>query len=63
MNKLIKKNKIKEKPKLFEKDLNIEKLGKPTETIYENHGVSKFEKYILFFMAGIIVFYWVGFFI
>lgn len=49
-------------PKIFGKDLDITKVGYPTDTQYENYGISNLEKVANLFSASIIVMIWGYFF-
>lgn len=60
MMKIIKRRKIdkKDRPMIFDREINISRVGYPTDTQYLNYGVSNVERWINFFIIVVIVYFW-----
>lgn len=58
MMKIIKRNKIEDKPKMFERDINFGKMGFPSDTQYLNFGINQAERIMNYFIVAMIVYFW-----
>ena len=58
MMKVIKKDKIENKPKIFEKDIYFGKVGFPSDTNYFNFGMASIERIVNMVLAALIVYFW-----